>query len=109
MTVEGQRAELAARGPLRGQVDLVVARSFAAPGVTAECGGPFLRLGGRLVIAEPPGGQPDRWDADQLSLLGLDLGARVTGRTSYQILVQSGPCPDRFPRRVGVPAKRPLF
>jgi hypothetical protein len=27
----------------------------------------------------------------------------------YQTLRQAGPCPDRFPRRDGVPAKRPLF
>ena len=27
---------------------------------TAECGAPFLRPGGRLVVAEPPGGKPER-------------------------------------------------
>ena len=27
----------------------------------------------------------------------------------YQGFVQERPCPDRYPRRVGIPAKRPLF
>jgi hypothetical protein len=30
-------------------------------------------------------------------------------RTAYQVLVQASPCPSRYPRRVGVPSKRPLF
>jgi 16S rRNA (guanine527-N7)-methyltransferase len=107
--VIADRAELAGRGELRGQCELVVARSFGAPAVTAECGAPFLRPGGRLIVAEPPGGKPDRWDADGLAVLGLTVSDRLTHRTAYQTLVQSRPCPDRFPRRVGIPAKRPLF
>jgi hypothetical protein len=29
--------------------------------------------------------------------------------TAYQIMLQVAACPERFPRRVGIPAKRPLF
>ena len=49
-----ERAETAGHGAGRGRYALVVARSFAAPAVTAECGSPFLCTGGRLVVAEPP-------------------------------------------------------
>ena len=28
---------------------------------------------------------------------------------SYQVVRQASPCPDRFPRRTGIPTKRPLF
>jgi 16S rRNA (guanine527-N7)-methyltransferase len=104
-----ERAEIAGHGDLRGRCNLVVARSFGAPAVTAECGAPFLGPEGRLIVAEPPGGLPERWDPDGLAILGLRIGDRVTGRTSYQILVQEHLCPDRFPRRVGVPARRPIF
>jgi 16S rRNA (guanine527-N7)-methyltransferase len=107
--VVGERAEVAGRSGLRGKFDCVVARSFAGPASTAECGSPFLRVGGRLVVAEPPGGDPERWDAQGLALLGLEVGERGSGRTAYQVLRQATPCPDRFPRRVGVPTKRPLF
>jgi 16S rRNA (guanine527-N7)-methyltransferase len=107
--VVGQRAEIAGRGPYRGRFDLVVARSFAAPAPTAECGSPFLRAGGVLVVAEPPGGAPERWDPAGLAQLGMRLGSPITGHTAYQQVVQDHLCPDRFPRRVGIPAKRPLF
>ena len=106
------RAEAAGRSPaLRGGFDLVVARSFGAPAVTAECAAPFLRVGGRLVVSEPPADADDtpRWPADGLSQLGLALGDTWRTEYGYQSLVQHAPCPDRYPRRVGQVAKRPLF
>ena len=103
------RAEEAARGPtLRGGFDLVVARGFGPPPVTAECGAPFLRVGGRLIVSEPPAGS-SRWPADGLALVGLTTERTWDEPFSYRSLVLSHACPDRFPRRVGVPAKRPLF
>jgi 16S rRNA (guanine527-N7)-methyltransferase len=107
--VVAERAETAARTGLRQAFDVVTARSFAAPGPTAECGAPFLRVGGRLVVAEPPGGAPDRWDADGLAKLGLRVVGSAVEPTAFQILEQVEVCPDRYPRRVGIPAKRPLF
>ena len=104
-----ERAETAGHGPRRGRYQLVVARSFATPAVTAECGSPFLLPGGRLVVAEPPGGRPERWDTEGLATLGLRLDQGLTGPTTYQVLAQERPCPDRYARRVGIPAKRPLF
>ena len=107
--VVAQRAEEAGRGPLRHGFDLVVARSFGPPAVTAECGSPFLRQGGSLLVAEPPGGGGDRWDSPRLADLGLQRGASTSEPTAAQILVQHRLCPDAYPRRNGVPAKRPLF
>jgi 16S rRNA (guanine527-N7)-methyltransferase len=109
VAVVGERAEVAGRGPRRATMDLVVARSFGSPGPTAECGSPFLRRGGTLAVAEPPGGQPDRWPDAGVALLGLQVGLKVDGPTAYQLLTQVSLCPDRFPRRVGIPTKRPLF
>jgi 16S rRNA (guanine527-N7)-methyltransferase len=107
--VVAQRAEDAGRGPLRATIDLVFARSFGRPAVTAECGSPFLVVGGRMLVAEPPEASPDRWDGDGLALLGLSLGPRLNAPSAVQLLNQARPCPERFPRRTGVPAKRPLF
>jgi 16S rRNA (guanine527-N7)-methyltransferase len=62
------------------------------------------------VVSEPPGGRPDRWPAPDLAVLGLEPVALVeAGGASYQVLRQVSSCPDRFPRRTGIPAKRPLF
>ncbi len=105
------RAEDAARDPQwRGSVDLVVARGFGAPAPTAECAVGFLRPGGRLVVSEPPGGDPGRWDEAGLARLGLtgptiSLGGGATAAT----FVLPGETEQRWPRRTGVPAHRPLW
>ena len=39
---------------LRGRFDVVVARGFGPPPATAECGAPFLRVDGRLIVSDPP-------------------------------------------------------
>ena len=106
--VQRDRAEVAGRDPAhRGSYDLVVARGFGRPAVTAECGAPFLRLGGVLIVSDPPGGDPDRWPGDGVARLGL---VPIEGRrTGFRRLRAGEPCPARFPRRVGIPAKRPLF
>ena len=108
--VQTLRAEEAARRPAwRGRLDLVVARSFAAPAVTAECAAGFLRVGGQLVVSEPPGSPGTRWSSAGLSELGLTLAALVPGPPTFAKLRLASPAPERFPRRVGVPAKRPLW
>jgi 16S rRNA (guanine527-N7)-methyltransferase len=106
-----ERAEVVGRAPAdRGRFDLVVVRSFGPPAVVAECAAPLLRVGGRAVVSEPPGGTPGRWPADGLAPLGLVPGdAVVAAGASYQVLRQERECPERWPRRVGIPAKRPLF
>jgi 16S rRNA (guanine527-N7)-methyltransferase len=105
-----ERAEVAGHDPeLRGKADLVVARSFGPPAVVAECGAPFLQVGGLLLVAEPPGGAPERWPAAELSELGLLPDGTVVEPRAVQRLRLVKPCPDRFPRRTGVPLKRPLF
>jgi 16S rRNA (guanine527-N7)-methyltransferase len=107
------RAEDFGRTPeMRGQFDLVTARSFGPPAVTAECGAPLLALGGLLIVSEPPElTEGVRWPSDGLDLLGLDAVARVRvdDRFGYQVLVKAQPTPERYPRRVGIPTKRPLF
>lgn len=109
-----ERAEVFGRDPARrGRFDVVAARSFGLPAVAAECAAPLLRVGGRLVVSEPPDGSADRWPSEGLALLGLDGGQPVTvpgpPPVHLMVAVQGDPCPDRYPRRVGVPTKRPLF
>jgi 16S rRNA (guanine527-N7)-methyltransferase len=147
VSVRQDRAEVAGRDPsLRGYFDGVLARSFGRPAVVAECAAPLLRVGGWLVVSEPPahspadppGTHPDadrgapagtqqstaegdsedlpadppgvpRWPAEPLRQLGLEPERLVHEEFDYQTLRQTEPCPERFPRRDGVPSKRPLF
>ena len=133
VSVVHQRAELYGRDPVsRGTFDGVVVRSFGPPAVVAECAAPLLRVGGWLIVSEPPSdegstalkeslsGDPEeiwrtpaaesgRWAPAELAPLGLEPVEWVRSEFGYQILRQVLPCPDRFPRRNGVPAKKPLF
>ncbi|MCU1352471.1 MAG: rRNA small subunit methyltransferase [Acidimicrobiales bacterium] len=105
-----ERAELVARDPAhRSQYDLVVARSFGPAAVTAECGAPLLEPGGCLVVSEPPQVAADRWPSDALATLGLGPAEPVDGPVRLVRLPLVTATGDRWPRRVGIPAKRPLF
>ena len=106
------RAEEAARDPsLREGFSLVVARSFGSPAVTAECAVGFLHENGRLAVSDPPEGESvGRWPSEGLAKLGLS-GAEVARGPGVTLAVirRVGELDERWPRRVGVPGKRPLW
>jgi 16S rRNA (guanine527-N7)-methyltransferase len=108
--VRTMRAEDAGRDPeLRGRNSLVVARGFGPPPVTAECAAPLLRVGGLLVVSEPPEPTGDRWPDAPLRLLGFGPATYVAGPPAFVRLPLESATGDRYPRRSGVPRKRPLW
>jgi len=108
--VRTARAEEAGRAPdLRGTADLVVARGFGPPPVTAECAAPLLVPNGQLVVSEPPWSSGSRWPAEGLAMLGLVVDEVVPGPPSFVRLRQQHVAEERYPRRVGIPLKRPLW
>jgi 16S rRNA (guanine527-N7)-methyltransferase len=111
------RAEDAARqAGRRESYDLVVARAVAALPALLELALPFLRVGG--VLAAPKGSrapQEVRRSERALDILGGELlsaaALAVPGaeHRPWLILVRKvAPTPDIYPRRPGIPAKRPL-
>lgn len=104
------RAEDFAHGDKRGTFDAVTARSFSLPAVTAECGAPLLRVGGVLIVSEPPQPVESRWPDQGLSRLGLGAASVIRSNGfSFATIVLEREVSSLYPRRVGVPAKRPLF
>jgi 16S rRNA (guanine527-N7)-methyltransferase len=95
--ITARAEELAHEPEWRASQDAVVARSFAPPLVTAECAAAFLRLGGVLVVSEPPDGDGGRWPAEALGELGLRRSSR--GAAAFAVLEKVAPCPDEVPRR----------
>lgn len=105
----GRAEELGHDPELRERFDVVTARAFASPAVTAECGAAFLKLGGRLVVSGPPGvSVEERWPTERLEPVGLGEALLVVvDGASFAVLAKSAPCDPRYPRRI--PSKRPLW
>ncbi len=110
-----ERAEVCGREPgSRAAFDGVLARSFGRPAVLAECAAPLLKVGGWLLVSEPPRVEGEdrrgtRWPPEPLRQLGLEPAEVIHEGFEYRTLRQRQTCPERFPRRNGVPAKKPLF
>jgi 16S rRNA (guanine527-N7)-methyltransferase len=107
---QGRAEEVGRAEGFRASFDLVVARSFGPPPVTAECAAPMLEQGGTLLVSGAPNGSDEeRWSVEGLARLGLGEGQLVLQPSTYRLFTQVELCPERYPRRVGIPAKRPLF
>ena len=107
--LEGRAESLARSRELRTAFALVVARSFAAPAVTAEVGGAFVEVGGALAVSEPSGAA-GRWPPERLADLGLSPAEQLRGAGARVALMRRvGELDERWPRGVGSPAKRPLW
>lgn len=111
------RAEEAGRLPEhRAVYALVLARAVAPLRVLAELALPFLAIGG--VLAAPKGSAAPREVREAeaaLEELGgaleetVRLEAPALGRAPTLVIVRkTGETPERYPRRAGIPRKRPL-
>ncbi len=111
------RAEEAGRLPEhRAAYTLVLARAVAPLRVLAELALPFLAIGG--VLAAPKGSAAPREVREAqaaLKELGGSLEETVRlkvpsqGRAPTLLIVRkTGQTPERYPRRPGIPRKRPL-
>jgi 16S rRNA (guanine527-N7)-methyltransferase len=110
LVVTARAEELARDREFAGHFELVTARSFGRPAVTAECACRFLRVGGLLIVSEPPESTgEDRWPSTALAAMGLRPLDRFVGQYSYQVL-ECFTTPDEiYPRRNGQPGKRLAF
>ena len=91
--------------------ELITARAFGPPSVTAECSARLLKVGGLLIISEPPlsDATGERWPSAGLAELGLEPLGLFRTTSGFQIVQKVSRTPQRFPRRSGVPTKKPLF
>ena len=117
VAVHQGRAENLARMPeLRETFDLALVRGVARMSLLLEYTLPFCRVGGRAVAHKHGGLEEELGAADfALSELGGRVGGvhpiALEGLTDNRVVVafeKTAPTPDRYPRRVGIPAKRPL-
>jgi 16S rRNA (guanine527-N7)-methyltransferase len=107
-----QRAELAGRDPaLREQFACVTARAVSSAPTVLELAVPFLRIGGVAVLQR---GRMDERErnavVDAAPMLGAELAQEIAldGERRIVLVRKVALTPERFPRRTGVPEKRPL-
>ena len=108
--IEGRAERLGHDPELRERFDLVTARSFARPAVTAEVATAFVRTGGLVVVSEPPEPAPERWPDAGLGGLGFGAAVAVVAQGAhYACIPKERPAPADMPRPVGRAGKRPLW
>ncbi|MBV8528074.1 MAG: class I SAM-dependent methyltransferase, partial [Candidatus Dormibacteraeota bacterium] len=106
LAVVTRRAEEAAHDPgLRERFDVATARALAKPAVLCELTLPFVRVGGTVAALVNHSPAVARAAAPAAPLLG---GGDPEPRPGVLLVPKAAPTPPRFPRRPGVPARRPL-
>jgi 16S rRNA (guanine527-N7)-methyltransferase len=109
------RAEEAGRGALRDACPAVTARAVASLAELLEYTAPLTAPAGRIYL--PKGSAfEDEMNASSAALEALDVSlegrAPMRGEISERLLVsvfeKTAPTSERYPRRPGMPAKRPL-
>ena len=115
IVVVAERAEILGRDPAhRDRYDLVTARACATLPVLAEYALPLVRVGG-AVLAWKGAITDDELRSGRAAarLLGGELEVRPSGFAAlgdhrFVLMRKSTATPDRYPRRPGEPARRPL-
>ena len=111
------RAETLARDPdLRERFDAVAARAVAETAALAELTLPFVRVGGVALLQKKADIQDELARAQNaVAALGGSLKAatpvslpNLNEPRAIVALEKTSPTPPQYPRRPGIPAKRPL-
>lgn len=107
-----QRAELAGRDPaLRGQFACATARAVSSAPTVLELAVPFLRIGGVAVLQRGRLDERERNAVlDAAPMLGAELSEEIPldGERRVLLVKKTMATSQRFPRRTGIPEKRPL-
>ncbi|MGD1052476.1 MAG: 16S rRNA (guanine(527)-N(7))-methyltransferase RsmG [Candidatus Dormibacteria bacterium] len=107
VTVDPRRAEEVGHDPAhRDGYDLAVSRATASAPVLCELALPLLRAGGRLVALVADAEADARLAVAAASACGG--GAPEALAPGILSVTKAAPTPDRYPRRPGIPSRRPL-
>jgi 16S rRNA (guanine527-N7)-methyltransferase len=114
--IKARAEELAHNPDHREQYDLALVRAVAELPVVVEYTLPFCRVGGWVVAQKGEAGAAEAWNAERaISLLGGELRRVVPVELpglpedrSLVVIEKLSPTPAIYPRRAGIPRKRPL-
>lgn len=114
--LQGRAEDWGRRPGHREGYDVVVARAVATMRVLAEYCLPFVRVGGLFVAMKGPGVEEELGAAGRaLGVLGGEVDRVVevelpegAGRRNLVVVRKVAPVPEAYPRKAGVPERRPL-
>lgn len=112
--VLSMRAEEAGRDPRhREHYACATARAVAQTSTILELTAPLLAIGGVALLQRGKAPEGERGAlADAALMLGMEIGEEIMleGSDDKRIIIahKRAPTPVRFPRRAGIPRKRPL-
>jgi 16S rRNA (guanine527-N7)-methyltransferase len=110
--VHGRAEDLARDAAFRESFDCGTARAVARLATLVELVLPFVRPGGFAVFPKGESAQAETDEASQaIGFVGGKNPRLVPSSlddTRYVIIDKNVKTPDRFPRRVGIPGKRPI-
>lgn len=113
--IKGRAEELGRDPAHRENYDLVLARAVASLPVLVEYTLPFCRLGGMVIAQKGTEAQAEAEAAKPgMAILGGQLrgvqAVPLPGLTERHLVVidKINPTPDKYPRRPGIPVRRPL-
>lgn len=106
----------AVKSPHRESFDVVTARALAPLTTLIEYSAPLLVQGGSLVAWKGAIGQAELADAAAAEdELGFERGTAIATRPfpdsrdrHLYVTIKSRPCDERYPRRAGVPLRKPI-
>ena len=111
------RAEEAAHQPqYRQHFEVVISRAVALLSTLAELTLPFCKTGGRIILQKKGDIKNEIIKAgNALSTLGgsqpqtIKIGLEELDDNRYLVVIgKTAPTPNKYPRRPGIPAKRPI-
>lgn len=115
VTVHAARAEEAGRGPLRDGAELVLARAVAPLPVLLEYCAPLAAPGALVAAVKGSRGEAElARSGTAMSALACEFAGMEAMRAAISPTMRVlrfrklGPTPARWPRRPGMPAKRPI-
>ncbi len=114
--IHGRAEDLGQKKEYRENFDIVVSRAVAEMPVLAELCLPFARLGGLFVAYKGPKVSEEILDSESaLKILGGKLSKQVEitlpyneDRRTLVFIEKSSPTPEKYPRKPGIPEKRPI-
>lgn len=112
VAVQGRAEEVAHDPAHRQQYDVGTARAVARLATLVELVLPFVRPGGVALFPKGAAAEEELDVARQaIGFVGgrsPRLVPAADGETRFVVIDKSKPTPERFPRRTGVPGKRPI-